>query len=252
MLTRTVQVATKGKSVAGPPGGMIVTTTINLKGGGINIDSFDSSNPNYSTGGMYDPKKAKDNAQVTTLSSAGNEISLGNGSIKGTVHTGAGGKVSAGPHASVGDAAWVDAGTPGVETGHFRDDANFTISDVTLPTDKIWVAAAPGNYKINGATYNYVLNNSSAWKVSALSGNVYVTGPNVLLYVTDSFSINQLRIAPGSSISVYVGAPNVDINGQGIINQNGQAKNFTYYGLPSNKSFNLSGNAAFIGSIYAP
>src|SRR5438309_1347725 len=36
MLTRTVQVATKGKSVAGPPGGMIVTTTINLKGGGIN------------------------------------------------------------------------------------------------------------------------------------------------------------------------------------------------------------------------
>jgi hypothetical protein len=127
-ISRTVQVNTKPKSIAAIPGGMVVSTTIDLKGSGIAVDSFNSSDPKYSTGGMYDPKKAKDGAQVTTLSGVGNDINLGNSSIKGTVHTGPGSKVGTGPHASVGDNAWVNAGTPGIQKGHFKDDANFSIS----------------------------------------------------------------------------------------------------------------------------
>jgi len=251
-LSRTVQVGTKGKPVTVIPGGMVVSSTIDLRGGGIVIDSFDSSNTNYSTAGRYDPKKARDRAQVTTLSSIGNDITLGNASVKGTVHTGPHSKISTGPHASVGDNPWVDAGTPGIEAGHLQDDANFTIPDVTLPPVSSWMTPQPGNYRVSGATYKYFLNNSSAWKASAMSGTIYIASPNVVLYVTDSFSSDQVLLAPGASVSMYVAAPSVAIGGKGVINQEGQAKNFTYYGLPSNKSFKLSGNADFVGSIYAP
>ncbi len=251
-ISRTVQVGTKGKSIAGIPSGMVVSTTIELKGGGVAIDSFNSSDSKYSTGGMYDPTKAKDTAQVTTTSTKGNDINVGNASIKGSVHTGPGSKVGTGAHGSVGDNAWVDAGTPGIQKGHFKDDASFTISEVTLPSVSSWLTPLSGKYKINGAAYNYVLNNSGAWKVSALSGSVYITGANVVLYVTDTFDSEKIVLAPGASVSMYVGAADVKISGQGIINQGGQSKNLTYYGLPSNKSFTLGGNAAFIGSIYAP
>ena len=36
------------------------------------------------------------------------------------------------------------------------------------------------------------------------------------------------------------------------VNQNGDAMAFQYYGLPSNTSLSLNGNAAFTGVIYAP
>jgi len=37
-----------------------------------------------------------------------------------------------------------------------------------------------------------------------------------------------------------------------VSNPSGQAKNFQYFGLPSNKTINFSGNATFAGVIYAP
>ena len=253
-LTRTVQVATKPKTVAGVQGGMAVTTTINLKGSGIAMDSFNSTDTNYSTGGMYDPKKASDKAQATTLSSATNAIQVDNGTIKGRVHTGPGGTVSIGSGA-VGDATWVGAKKPGIQPGHVADDANFTVSDNNLPAGQTWMTPAPGKYKINGVNYKYLLNNSSAWKLSALSGSVYVSGPGVVLYVSDKLDLGsgeQIAVAPGASVSMYVGAPTANIGGSGVINQGGVAKDFAYYGLPSNTMLALSANAAFTGYINAP
>jgi len=113
----------------------------------------------------------------------------------------------------------------------------------------------PGLYLINGVIYNYVLNNSAARKVSNLSGNVYVSGPDVLVYVTGSLSIGsgqQIVVAPGASVSMYVGGATATVGGQGVINQTGLAKNFNYYGLPSNTAVTFSANAAFTGNINAP
>jgi len=253
-LTRTVQVNTKAKTMAGSGGGMVVTTFINLKGSGIAMDSFDSTDPKLSTLGMYDPKKARDRAQATTLSSATNAIQVGNGTVKGSVHTGQGGHVEIASGA-VGDSAWVTAKKPGIQSGHFADDANFTVSDVSLPTGQTWMTPSPGKYKINGVTYKYVLNNTAAWKIANLSGSVYINSPDVIVYVPSNLSIGsgqQITIGPDASVSMYVGAANASIGGSGVVNLGGQAKDFTYYGLPSNTALVMSANASFTGYIDAP
>jgi hypothetical protein len=63
---------------------------------------------------------------------------------------------------------------------------------------------------------------------------------------------DQVHIAVGGSLSLYVGAPSVNLSGQGIINDSGVAKSFSYYGLPTNTKFTLGANASFTGTIYAP
>lgn len=85
-VSRTVQVSTKSKVLGGAPGGMVSSSMIDLNGV-ISIDSFDSANTNYSTGGRYDPAKARDNTQLSTMSSAVGAIDIGNGTVKGYAHS---------------------------------------------------------------------------------------------------------------------------------------------------------------------
>src|SRR6266576_4254559 len=117
---------------------------------------------------MYDPIKARDRAQATTISRATNAIQIDNGTVKGSVHTGPGGVVTIGS-GSVGDENWVDVKKSGIQDGHVGDDANFSISDNTLPAGKVWLTPKPGKYRINGVNYKYVLDNSAAWKIPTLS-----------------------------------------------------------------------------------
>ncbi len=257
-LSRTIQVGTKAKSGSGAGGAIIVSGTVNFSGSGVTVDSFDSSNTNYSTGGLYDSKKHLANGDVVTTSSVSNALYVGNSVIYGTAHTGPGGIVGVDTSKqatdSVGDTNWVDSGKIGIQDGHELHDASFNFDDVTVPT-LAWMPPAWTKYKVNGAMYNYVLNNSSPWKLSTLSAGVYVNAPNVILYVTDTFNLGTgmgIYIAPGASLTVYCGAPLADIGGQGVVNTTGLAKNFTFYGLPTNTSVNVQANASFTGQIYAP
>src|SRR5439155_16960280 len=174
-----------------------------------------------------------------------NAVSVGNAKIRGTVHTGPGGQVIVGSNGSVGDNAWVVGGMQGIESGHLAKDSSFTVSDVNLPAGKVWVLPVPGNYIVNGVTYKYLLNNLSAWKLSSLSGSVYIASPDVVFYVSDSLSIGsgqQITVGAGASVSMYVGAASASVGGNGIVNLGGRAQDFTYYGLPSNTAFDLSAN----------
>jgi hypothetical protein len=258
-LSRTVRVETKVRINPALKGAMVVTTTLDWSGLGITTDSFDSSNTNYSTAGMYDPAKARDHGDVSTLLSTDGAIKLGNGTVKGTVHTGPGGTegvtATLGSGGSVGDSAWVNNKKTGWEDGHFADDETRRIDDVTLPP-LTWIPALQGNYNIGGVgKFQYKLNSSSPWSIQNLNGSIYVAEKGVVLYVSSSFKIpsgGQIYIAPGASLTVYVGAATADIGGQGIVNATGMAGSFTYDGLPSNTYINFGGNAAFVGSIYAP
>jgi hypothetical protein len=49
-----------------------------------------------------------------------------------------------------------------------------------------------------------------------------------------------------------MGGATTSISGSGLVNDSGLAKNFQYYGLPSNTAINITGNGAFYGTIYAP
>jgi hypothetical protein len=62
----------------------------------------------------------------------------------------------------------------------------------------------------------------------------------------------KIEIAPGATLKLFVSAPSANIGGNGVVNNGGNALNFQYYGLPSNTSLSMSGNAAFTGVIYAP
>jgi hypothetical protein len=258
-LSRTVRVETKMRINPALKGAMVVTSTMDWSGQGCTSDSFDSSNTNYSTGGVYDPAKARDHGDISTLSSADGAIDIGNGNVKGMVHTGPGGKqdvtATVGSGGSVGDSAWVDNKKSGWEDGHFADDETRTLANVTLP-DLVWLPAVKGTYNVPGiGKFQYKLDNSTPWSIAKLSGSVYIGATNVVLYVSSSFTIPsgaQLYIAPGASLTVYVGAPTTDISGSGVVNATGVARNFTYNGLPSNTAINFGANASFVGNIYAP
>ena len=75
-----------------------------------------------------------------------------------------------------------------------------------------------------------------------------------VLYVTDTISIGsgggksknekappQIHIAPGASLTIYMAGATTTIGGNGVVNDSQEAKNFQYYGLPSNRitSYNV-------------
>ena len=260
VLTRTIQVGTKSKSAGGAA--IVAQGAISLSGGKIIVDSFDSSDPNYSTGGIYDPAKAKANAKVITTSTLSNAMVVADGQIYGSTHTVPGvqtildtTKQSTG---SVGDQNWVTNGNIGIQSGHASQDASYNFTTVSLPS-LAWlqpVALKGGNaLKTNGVTFPYVLDSTSPWQILDLSGAIYVKDPNVVLYVSSTLSLGtgtEIFLAPGASLTMYVGAASASIGGQGIVNSSGAARNFVYYGLPSNTSLSLGANASMTGQFYAP
>jgi len=258
-LSRTVRVDTKMRINPALKGAMVVLSTLDWSGQGCTSDSFDSSNTNYSTGGTYDPAKARDHGDISTLSSANGAINIGNGNVKGMVHTGPGGMqdmtATIGSGGSVGDSAWVDNKKTGWEDGHFAADETRRVDEVKL-IDASWTGPVKGNYNVPGlGKFQYKLDNSSPWRITDLNGSIYVGSKDVVLYVSGSFTIpsgGKIYIAPGASLTIYVGAAKADVGGQGIVNATGIAGSFNYYGLPSNTYINFGANAAFVGNIYAP
>jgi type II secretory pathway pseudopilin PulG len=258
-LSRTVQVLARPAFSATNGAAILVNSNITFSGFNVTVDSFDSSNPDYSTNGLYDPNKPLDHGDVISISSLSNAIYIGDSKIYGTVHTGPNGIVgydtAKNAGYSVGDSNYVNSSTVGIESGHDLADATYFPSDVTLP-NVMWSTAAGGaKYKVNGVMFDYVLDNTANWQVSSLSSSVYVNSPGTVLYVTGSVSLGsgtEIYIAPGASFTLYVGGASASIGGQGVLNTSGLARNFTYYGLPSNTSFGLQANASFTGVIYAP
>jgi hypothetical protein len=230
--------------------------TVSFSGSSM-VDSFNSSDPLYSTNGMYNAGMHKANGGVVTDSGAVPAIVVGTGHIYGPVDTGATGTVSTSSGGSVGDLSWT---TNGIEPGYVSHDMNVTYTDNTVPTgSSLWLPPLLGT--VGGTNYQYVLGNgnyklSSALSIS-LSGNgqpVIVTG-NATLYITGDLTVSGsgfIYMAPGSSLTLIVGGTTSTISGGGVVNGTGLASNFSYVGLPANTSLTYSGSAAFIGTVNAP
>jgi len=250
-VSRTVRVTTirQGSS----PGG------INAKGhivfsGGAYFDSFDSSDPNGSTNGKYDLAKRKANAKAVTNLGGGGAISMGNGTVFGSVNTGPDGKVAIGGGA-VGDLAW-NASQSGIQPGHEKNDANLQFDDVTEPfLYGSGFTPVPG-LGLDGLLYTWVLGsgNYQMGTVTISGGRTMLVTGDATLYVNGNFSTSGsgvIYIAPGASLKLYI-AGTGSFSGNGIVNQTGLAKNLSIYGLNSSHSFAYSGTSAFIGTVYAP
>ena len=256
---RRIQVNTAGGSAHGAA--VVSKGPIYLSGNNVTIDSFISTDPRYSTNGMYTAALARDHGDVITngkdgVTSNGKPLyalDIGDADIKGHVSTGPNGTAHITSGGSVGDNAWVNVGKPGIETGWSANDANVDIKSVAEPFSVNYFVPVyiPGN-KVN---YNYTLALDGSYKLNGpLTGKILVTG-NVTLWVTGDVNIGSgefIEVAQGASLKLYVSGASAVIGGQGIINDTGYAKNFQYYGLPTNTSIDYKGNSAFTGTINAP
>jgi hypothetical protein len=237
--------------------GLLVKQSIIISGGMV-IDSFNSQDPNYSTAGLYDPTKYKDGGDIGTICVNTPKAITGSGGAKvyGHLDMGLNDTADAG-NASCGSKDWVNAGNSGIQPGWLKSDMDLPIPDVTLPSLAGALPMVRGNYAAGGTNYTYLLNNTTYQASSklALSGGdaVLVTG-NVILYLPGSFTMDGtafIYIAPNSSLTCYCG-DKVTLAGGGVVNGTSLARNCAFFGLPSSSSFNYSGGASFVGTIYAP
>ncbi|MEY2408555.1 MAG: hypothetical protein QOF48_1225 [Verrucomicrobiota bacterium] len=140
--------------------GMVAKDAIDLNGNGVSTDSFDSSNPAYSTGGLYDPAKAKDSGDIAVNASIVNSINLGNADIHGHASTGPNGTISMGPSGGVGSYAWRAAGNDGIQPGWSASDMNVTFPDVSAPFNG--GGFTPSGGSVTNAVSTYTTNSSSS------------------------------------------------------------------------------------------
>src|SRR6266481_4623624 len=255
-VARTVQVVAQTPSPFIPVG--LVATNITF-GGGFAADSFDSSNPLYSTGGYYDPSKA---TAFVTIATPGYGFSLGGGShIRGYVATGPGGTVIMSGSSFVGDETYTGRG---IQQGHQTNNFAATYPTVYPPFDSTTQQVkTPTNDTVNGVTYTYVLNGGNYFITnldSAAYGKSLYVASNSTLYVSGNidlstivFSTNSTGVTNGGltrpSLNMYVSAPSVTF-APSIVG--GTPPQFWVFGLPSCNTMSLSAGTTFIGVIYAP
>ncbi|MEY2407447.1 MAG: hypothetical protein QOF48_117 [Verrucomicrobiota bacterium] len=233
---------------------MVARDKIDMNGNNISTDSYDGSNPLYSTPqGTYDPLKARDHGDISTSSGLQNAINVGNANIKGRLRTGPGGTASVGANGSVGDMAWVNANTRGVKKGWFTDDMNVYFTPPQRPSTDASLGMPSGG-RVGTTNYAYLLN-SGLYVMSSLNisggGKLGVVG-NARLVVDGGIDISGgLDILPGGSLTVWAAGPSINIGGKGV-NNTRRSTNFILYGLSSVTSVSLPNNGDFNGAIYCP
>jgi hypothetical protein len=239
-------------------GGIIAKNGISV-GGNVLVDSFNSQNTNYSTGGQYDPAKRNQNGSLaTTESNVVAAVSV-NGSVQiyGKIFTGPGDTLKITGGASIGSTNWVPS--PGVESNWWSGDLNVVIPPAPPPPASGFTWPSKTSNTINGTNYSnsYLLDSSTYLKNDKLSLRssdcIIVQGSNCV-YLAAGFSMTAntfIYLTPGSSLTIFSGGP-VDMAGQGVMNGTGYATNLTLIGTPSCTSISYSGGSHFIGTIYAP
>jgi len=245
---------------------LVAVGAIDLKGNSIMTDSFDSSAPDYP--GYWTSSIRKAGGDVVTLSSLTN-FNIGNASVAGHVRTGSGGSISLGPSGSVGDLAWVDAFTPGVELGWSSDDAHIAIRNVVIPTVPWTVAPGSGSATVyyytgtnitatNLHSFSHVITSPGNYTINN-SGDIYVgTNCTVNLWVLSSagtFAPNYLyeagRGTNAARVTCYVDCTNCTL-GTSDSAQGWLAQNMVFLGTTNCTSLKYSGNGDFTAALYFP
>ena len=234
---------------------------VDLKGNGVLTDSFDSGDPWKSNYGQYDATVyAGDNGDVVSCDSLVNTISVGGANIYGKAHTGTEGTVACSTGGAVGSHAWQNAGNKGFQPGWvLQDAANFTFPDVSLPYSAGLPLGGPQTvvtvtYDHTNAIYttnyyDHVMTSGDyyCW-IGDLHGSTIVLG-DARLVVPDGLAmsgIDQITIAPGASLKMYVGGIFCTVGGYGILNLAGYAEDFILECTEHVTNFTFNCNGEFI------
>jgi hypothetical protein len=249
---------------------MATLGNIDLKGNGIATDSFDSSNPSYSTNGTYTALRRKAGGDIVTNDALTNSsISIGNANIAGKVTTGPSGIITIGPNGTVGDLSWV-ASSLGIMPGWSGSDLNVVFKQIQLP-DTSWMPAnsggagagsigavlspIPGN-PANSQTYDHYYTHSGDYYIND-SGTIYIgTNTSVRLWIkAATFNPNYIYVAGTGTSSgkliCYMDGSSA-VLGTDDRTQSGLSKNIAFFGTTNLTSLSYKGNGDFTGVIYAP
>jgi hypothetical protein len=239
---------------------IVAQGTVNLFGSG-RIDSFNSTNLAESNMGQYDPATATDRALVGTTLRTIEAIYVGTMAIYGSVATGPGGTVQIANSGSVGSKAWVESpvGKGRVEPDHHINDVNYYIPPARLPND-FGPGALPQNVLypvVGGINYQYAILADGDYRhignISLGSGQKMLINARCRIHVTGLFTVSSsgyVLMNTNAYVEFYCSS-RVDIQGQGFINLNGYARNFSIIAL-SSQPVSYGGQARLIGTFYAP
>lgn len=199
-VTRAIQVTcAKGNLFTAA---LVVKNTIDLHGNGIYTDSYDSSDPAKSTNGQYDSSKYSGNyGDIATDGGITSSVSIQNGNIYGTVHTGPGCPVTIGSQGGVGPhGAQVNDVATATERGYIVQDASFTFPDTTLPNTSSWLTPTGG----------VVITTSYVQTTNLVSTSTYTNTPGL----TTNTTAYQSMSAPPSP-GTYLGPVTTNVTTHG-------------------------------------
>jgi Tfp pilus assembly protein PilX len=231
--------------------GMAVQLDIDTKGQNLTVDSYDSTDPNHSTNGLYDASTRLAGGDVATM---GGFVNVQNASIYGKLMTGPGASYTIG-NGTVGDLNWNVKGQ--IQDGWYKNDFNMLFKDVTAP-----FTSGSSVTPVNSGTNTYVLAGGDYFVdsdfVLSQGETLYVAG-NSRLYVTGNVTMKSqnecfITLAPGATLKLYVGTTDGAAVSAALtqVNNTGNASSFQYYGLPSNNKITWNGNNVYMGTVYAP
>ena len=213
--------------------------------GHMYMDSFNSSDPARSTNGQYDPDKAGDNMTVATASEEDPGFKgSGNGTINGNVAVAPGGSFDlSGDFTITGDQTYdAEAEFPDVEVPFSTSFTRSSIeSDTTISVSGSRDVSVP---KINiGGEDHLTITGSGTCRIY-IDEDVSVGGDSTIRLVPDP---------AGADLAVELYAnKTVNISGGGVVNGSNRAINFSIWGTENCEDINYSGQADYVGTIYAP
>lgn len=251
--------------------GLVAKDSIWFKGNNATVDSFHSTrNDDGTLRGSPVPYSAgvrRDKGSVGSISVATDAVLVKQADVWGYVSTN-----SADPTASVGangsilgSGSVYDASTwskTSVDPSRVSTSFSASFEAEAQPTSAIASLGAinsitPDTYGTAGAATTIVCSSIS------LSGNTKILNfqGDVTLLITagegsDAISIggssSGFNILANSSLKIYT-AGDIDLTGQGVVNETGQAKNFEIVGTSTTtQDIKIAGGGSFVGKIYAP
>jgi hypothetical protein len=204
---------------------------ISLNGNGQSTDSFNSSDPNFSTNGQYDATKASTNGNLASVMGI---VNLGNHTISGNLFLSP-------------TATYTSSNSQVLGTIYKNKTVRFP--DVLLPAAAQFAVAPAVDHSTNivSSSGYFLITNSPLIDVSA---GVQAT----LVVTTPYFSLNLRTHGVGANLSkvtIYLCGTNATLSGVASTDGPIAARNLVIYGLPSLTSITF-GPQNFTAAIYAP
>jgi hypothetical protein len=244
-VTRKVEVTVKNPGIL--RNALLLLGSVGGNGGNTIIDSFSSTN------GAYTLATRRDNADIQCLGANPGCVDVGNSQVYGKINTLPTGSVIC-ANGAVGDTNWIATQT-GIEPGWVDNSMRvFTLPDSPVAT---FTGSFPDRGSYQGTNYTYVLG-TGKYYLSSLNlsgqGNMIVTGDAQLRISTSIKIAGQgcIIIASNASLTIYMEGSSASLSGLGIINQNGLASKYMFYGSTNTTSVDVTGNGDAYGVYYAP